>query len=199
MMNSNLYHNFFSTDEMRNIWSEEKTISLWLRVEHTLASVQAEMGLIPENVANAIGKIRLENIDIGLLSEEMKQVGRPIAGFVRQLQKYVGHEYGRFIHFGTTTQDIMDTATALQMQDGLDCIRKTLQRIITELEDLAKRHSETEMIGRTNGQWAIPITFGFKVTLWVSELKRRHEIIDACAIRALQVQLGGPVGKLKQF
>ncbi len=199
MMNSNLYHNFFSTDEMRNIWSEEKTISLWLRVEHTLASVQAEMGLIPENVANAIGKIRLENIDIGLLSEEMKQVGRPIAGFVRQLQKYVGHEYGRFIHFGTTTQDIMDTATALQMQDGLDCIRKTLQRIITELEDLAKRHSETEMIGRTNGQWAIPITFGFKVTLWVSELKRRHEIIDACAIRALQVQLGGPVGNLSSF
>ena len=199
MMNSNLYYNFFSTDEMRKIWSEEKTISLWLQVEHTLASVQAEMGLIPENAANAIGNIRLENIDIGLLSEEVKLAGRPIAGFVRQLQKYVGHEYGRFVHFGTTTQDIMDTATSLQMRDGLDCIRKTLQRIIAGLEDLAKRHNGTEMIGRTNGQWAIPITFGCKVTLWAAELKRRLEIIDACSRQALQVQLGGPVGNLSSF
>ena len=199
MLNETLYRNFFSTEEMRTIWSEENTISLWLRVEHTLASVQAEMGLIPADAAKALGDISLEKIDIGLLSEEMHLVGRPIAGFVRQLREYVGPEYGRFIHFGTTTQDIMDTATALQMRDGLVCIRETLQRIIAELEDLAKRHNGTEMIGRTNGQWAIPITFGFKVTLWASEFKRRLEIIDACSRRALQLQLGGPVGNLSSF
>lgn len=199
MLNTTLYKNCFSTDEMRGIWSEKETVSLWLHVEKTLASVQAEMDLIPTDAANALNKVSPDTIDIDLLAEEMELVGRPIVGFVRQLRECVGPEHDRFIHHGTTTQDIMDTATVLQMRDGLECICNALERIVSELEALAEKHTGTTMIGRTNGQWAEPITFGSKAGLWAAELRRRLESIESGAKRGIQLQLGGPVGNLNSF
>ncbi len=199
MLDSMMYRDLFSTPEMRAIWSDSSTVSAWLRIEQALAAVQEEMGLIPSGAATALAAVTLEDINLDLLFEEMMLVGRPIVGFVNQLREYVGPEYSTSIHFGTTTQDIMDTATVLQMQAGLDDIFQALRDIIAKLELLTEEHTETEMIGRTNGQYAKPITFGMKTCLWSSELKRRIDAITEASKRGLQVQFGGPVGNLDGF
>lgn len=199
MLGSNLYRNIFSTQEVREIWSDRSTISFWLQIEQTLALLQAEMNLIPSDAAKVLNDVTLENINFNVLADEMLLVGRPIVGFVRQLKTCVGPDYSQYIHYGTTTQDIMDTTTVLQMRDGLKCILRTLQKIIKAIKLLAKQHAETRMIGRTNGQWAKPITFGNKAALWAAELQRRVDAINDASTRGLRVQFGGPVGTLDTF
>ncbi|MGD9364334.1 MAG: lyase family protein [Desulfobacteraceae bacterium] len=199
MLNSKLWRDLFSTREMRQIWSESATITTWLGIEQALATVQAEMELIPKAAAAALAKVSSEEINHDRMVAETMLAGRPIVGFVRQLRELVGSDHSPYIHFGTTTQDIIDTATILQMQAGLTLIVRSLQKINTELGFLAEKHAETKMIGRTNGQHAKPITFGMKARLWNTELKRRLEVIDEAAKRGLQVQLAGPVGNLDAF
>lgn len=199
MFRSKIYRDLVSTRQMRAIWSDSSIVSAWLRIEQDLATVQAEMGLIPEAAAAALAAVTPEDINLNLLSEGIMLVGRPIVGFVRQLREHVGQENSESIHYGTTTQDIMDTATVLQMQTGLNVILQDLQKIIARLDLLTTEHAQTQMIGRTNGQYAKPITFGMKTTLWSVELKRRIEVINEASKRGLQVQLGGPVGNLDSF
>ena len=199
MCNSKLYANLFSTPEMRQVWSDSSMVAHWLQIEQTLVAVQAEMYLIPTEAANAISEVQVENIDLDLLAEHTMLVGRPIVGFVKQLREHVGEMHSSAIHFGTTTQDIMDTATVLQMRQGLDLIVHSLQKIITKIEVLAKQHLETPMTGRTNGQWALPITFGMKAKSWSEELNRRLAFIEECSKSGLQVQLSGPVGNFDRF
>lgn len=199
MQNSKLWRDLFSTREMRQIWSESATITTWLGIEQALATVQAEMALIPKAAATALAKVSSEDINLDRMVAETMLAGRPIVGFVRQLRELVGTDHSPYIHFGTTTQDIIDTATILQMQAGLTLIVRSLQEINTEVGFLAEKHAETKMIGRTNGQHAKPVTFGMKARLWNAELKRRLEVIDDAAKRGLQVQLAGPVGNLDAF
>ena len=199
MLDSMMYRDLFSTQEMQEIWSDSSTVSAWLRIEQALAAVQEEKGLIPSGAARSLAAVTLEDINLDLLIEEMMLVGRPIVGFVNQLREYVGPENSASIHFGTTTQDIMDKATVLQMQNGLDDIFQVLRDIIAMLELLTEQHAETEMIGRTNGQYAKPITFGMKACSWGSELKRRVEAITEASKRGIQVQFGGSVGNLDGF
>lgn len=199
MLNNKLYSNLFSTPEMRQIWADSSTTSHWLHIEQALADVQAQMGLIPSDTATALAEIKYENIDLERLAEDTLIVGRPIVGFVKQLRGLVGPEHSSHIHFGTTTQDILDTATVLQLKAGLDQIVKSLRIVIADIEHLAEQHSDTKMIGRTNGQHAKPVNFGTKAALWASELHRRMEVINEASQRGLQLQLGGPVGNLDAF
>lgn len=199
MLDSMIYRNIFTSQEMQTIWSDSSIVSTWLRIEQALAQVQAEMGVIPADTAIALEKITINDIEFNTLAEDMLLVGRPIVGFIKQLREYVGPVHRDFVHFGTTTQDIMDTATVLQMQAGMNYVFPILREIITQLELLAVQHAETMMIGRTNGQFAKPITFGFKVQLWAAELNRRYKALTQAAESAIQVQLGGPVGNLEGF
>ena len=103
------------------------------------------------------------------------------------------------VHRGVTTQDIMDTGMILQTREALSVINEQSKRILKQLQRLATEHQGTQMIGRTNGQHAAPITFGFKLEVWLAELKRRRAAIECAARRGLMVQFGGPVGNLKDF
>lgn len=199
MLNSNLYLDLFSTPEMRHIWSDSSTIANWLRVEQTLIAVQAEMGMVPDEAANALYNVRVEDIDLDRLAHDTQIVGRPIVGLVKQLHEHVGETHRSSVHFGTTTQDIMDTATVLQMQQSVGIIVKALSKVIVKIDKLSQQHTETSMIGRTNGQWALPITFGMKSKSWSEELKRRLVCIEECSKPGYQLQLGGPVGNLNSF
>ncbi len=199
MFNSIVYRDLFSTSEMRQIWSERSTISAWLKVEQELAEAQADMNIIASEAATELSAITVDDINVDQLAESMMLVGRPIVGFVKQLRHYVGSVHSGSIHFGATTQDIMDTATVLQMNAGLNHLFQLLEDIIAKLESLAVQHEETTMIGRTNGQFAIEICFGTKVRLWCNELQRRIDAIREASRRGLQVQLGGPVGNLSAF
>lgn len=199
MFNRELYTSMFSTREMRHIWSDSSTVSHWLHIEQALADVQVEMGLIPSGVDKALAEVKSEDINLARLADDMMVVGRPIVGFLKQLRELVGPEHSSYVHYGTTTQDIMDTAMVLQLKFGLDSIVRVLEEIISNVEQLSDQHADTEMIGRTNGQYAKPVTFGMKAALWASELNRRLDVINEASKRGLQIQLGGPVGNLDTF
>ncbi|MEE9333513.1 MAG: lyase family protein [Granulosicoccaceae bacterium] len=196
MLNWSLYQDSFSTSTMRDVWSESRTIETWLQVEKTLADCQSKLDLIPVEAASQLQQISIDQLDQPMLIEEMNLVGRPIVGLVKQLRTLVGNENGQYIHYKTTTQDIMDTAMVLQMKLGLANIVESIDRSIALLVDHANKHKDTSAMGRTNGQYAIAIKFSTKFLVWIAELQRRITALKQAAKRGIIVQIGGPVGDL---
>ena len=199
MLEGGLYGGLFASAEMRGIWSEQSTIASWLRVEQAIAACQADLGLIPQDVAGTLAAISADDIDLDRLAADMAVAGRPIIGLVRQLRERVGPEAAPHVHHGATTQDVMDTALVLQMRSGIDAVRAAIDRIVAALDGLGEAHGDAPMIGRTNGQHAEPVTFGLKLAGWREELSRRRAALADAAVRGLTVQLGGPVGNLAKF
>ena len=171
MLNWSLYRESFTTAEMRRIWSEGESIATWLQVEQVLAQRQAAAGLIPSAAADAIAAVSPAQLDQGRLAEDMKTVGRPIVGLVKQLRSLAGAEHGPYVHYRTTTQDIMDTALSLQMKRGIAAILAQLEDVINLLADLGAANAATRIMGRTNGQFALPMSFATKLQVWLSELE----------------------------
>lgn len=198
MLEFQIYRDCFSTTKMREIWSEEATVASWLHVEQTLAFCQAEMGMIPTEASEAIGHITLADLDLTALAEDMILVGRPIVGLVKQLRMFSG-EHGAHVHYKSTTQDIMDTAMALQMKAGIDDIREQTECVIQRIRSHIKDHTKTKIIARTNGQHAVPMKLNIKLEVWISELNRRIEALDQAAERGLNAQVGGPAGDLRDY
>ena len=198
MLDYDLYKDSFSTESMRGIWSEETTIATWLEVERCLARAQADFGLISEDAASRIERISLAQIDRQALREEMAIVGRPIVGLVRQMRDLAG-DYRDNVHFRATTQDIMDTALALQMKQGLADIAASIHQARSLLDRHIRQHVATRILGRTNGQHAVPLLLATKLGVWHAELGRRLEAIEQAAGRGLNVQVGGPVGDLRNY
>lgn len=198
MLEFGLYRDCFSSADMRAIWSEHATISAWLKIEQTLARCQAATGLIPSEAAAAVEAISVSDLDHYQLQTDMALVGRPIVGLVRQLRALVGSQ-AEFVHYRATTQDIMDTAMALQMVHGLAHIRDGIALVMAELDRHIADHGSTMMIGRTNGQHAVPIRLATKLQVWKSELERRLAGLSDAAGRGLNAQIGGPVGDLQAY
>ena len=198
MLDSTIYRDCFSSSEMRNIWSEHATISAWLKAEQVLARCQADLGLIPGDAASAIEAVSATELNVEGLATEMAIAGRPIVGLVKQLRALVP-PHANHVHFNSTTQDIMDTATVVQMKLGLEGIRTSVTRVIDRLDTHIATHASTILIGRTNGQHAVPIALATKLQVWRSELVRRVEALEFAASRGLNVQVGGPVGDLRGY
>jgi 3-carboxy-cis,cis-muconate cycloisomerase len=196
MFDSVLYRDVFSTPPMREVFSDESLLKAYVQAEVALAVAQGETGVIPREAAQAIAqKAPAIALDSAQLKADTENVGYPIVGLVRQLSQQLG-EAGRYVHWGATTQDIMDTATVLQLREAITLIENQLAEVIATLADLARRHRDTPMAGRTHLQQALPITFGHKVAIWLSALQRSAERLAQAKPRALQAQLGGAVGTL---
>ncbi|MGE0698725.1 MAG: adenylosuccinate lyase family protein, partial [Hyphomicrobiaceae bacterium] len=133
--------------------------------------------------------------DLAKLKAETDVVGYPIVGIVHQLSKAAG-DAGRFVHWGATTQDIMDTATVLQVRDALALVEADITAIETALAGLAAKHRDTVMAGRTHLQHALPITFGFKAAVWLSMMRRHRERLAQLKPRVLVAQFSGAAGTL---
>ena len=138
---------------------------------------------------------RAEAYDLEQLREAMAATQHPLVPLVRALTKAAG-DAGRYVHYGATTQDIMDTGCVLQVRAGLELLGADLDAIRASLAGLAEQHAETAMAGRTHGQHAVPITFGLKVAVWLAELDRDAERLAACRPRVLVGQLAGAAGTL---
>jgi 3-carboxy-cis,cis-muconate cycloisomerase len=192
----NLYRDVFTTPAMRAVFSDEAQLKAYVQVEVALAVAQGEAGVIPRETAAAIAR---QAPTIALDQEQLKRdtenVGYPIVGLVRQLSGQLG-EAGRYLHWGATTQDIMDTATVLQLRAAVVLIEAQLMEVMAELAQLARLHRDTPMAGRTHLQQALPITFGHKAAIWLSSLQRLAERLAQAKPRALQAQLGGAAGTL---
>jgi 3-carboxy-cis,cis-muconate cycloisomerase len=194
-----LYGDQFAMPEMRAVFEERAMVQRWLDVEAALAASQADAGVIPRAAADAIaGAARVDALDLAAVKEGLAVTAHPIVPVVRELTRAAG-EHGRWVHWGATTQDIMDTGLVLQLRDAHAILRRVLVEIIERLADLAAAHRDTVMAGRTHGQQALPITFGFKVSVWVAECVRQLERLDATAPRLLVGQLAGAVGTLAGF
>ncbi|HYF48192.1 MAG TPA: adenylosuccinate lyase [Planctomycetota bacterium] len=192
-----LYRDMFGTTEMRAIFSDRGLVQRWLDVEAALAQAEAEVGIVPADAAAKIkAAARVENINWEELSRGANLVGYPILSLVKQIEKATGPEAGKYIHWGATTQDIMDSANALQVRDARRLLTADLEKIIEKFASLAVVHRNTIMAGRTHGQQALPITFGYKLAVYVAELRRHQERLEATPKRCEFVEFAGAAGTL---
>jgi len=197
MIDSPLFGGLFTTEEMRKVWSDETTIQKWLDVEAALARAEAKLGIIPQRHAREITrKARVELIDMEEMKRQLFHTHHPIMPLIRCFQKACSPEAGEFIHWGATTQDIMDTGAVLQLRDANDLVIRDLKETYRLLARVAKKYKNTVQAGRTHGQHALPITFGYKVAVWASEIKRHLQRIRQLSPRVFQGQFAGAVGTL---
>jgi 3-carboxy-cis,cis-muconate cycloisomerase len=197
IVDSLIFRDFYSTDAMRAIFEDRHLVQCWCDVEAALARAQAGLGIIPQAAADEITRqATAEGIDYDKLRAGTNLVGYPIMPLVRQLVTRCSGEAGRYVHWGATTQDIMDTGNVLQLRAALNLIEPAIAQLIAALSKIAQSHRDTVMAGRTHGQHALPITFGFKVAVWIDELQRHAERFVQCRPRLLRCSFNGAAGTL---
>jgi 3-carboxy-cis,cis-muconate cycloisomerase len=201
MLSSALFGDMFGTAAMRAAFGEAALLARCAEVEAALARAQARLGIVPEPAAQAISTAAAEiaadpqSWDMARLQRETANVGYPILPLVRQIAERAG-EAGRYLHWGATTQDIMDTAAVLQIRAGLALIDADLAAVRGHLASLARRWRDAPMAGRTHLQHALPITFGYKAAVWLSAFDRHAARLAELKPRVLVVQFGGAAGTL---
>ncbi len=201
ILNSAIFADMFGTAAMRAVFGDHAFLERCTEVEAALARAQARLGIIPADAAAAISRAaseiveHREALDLARLKRETENVGYPILPLVRQIADKAG-EAGRWLHWGATTQDIMDTAVVLQIRAGLELLETDLSAARGHLADLARRHRDTPMAGRTHLQHALPVTFGYKAAVWLSGLDRHAERLAQLRPRVLLAQFGGAAGTL---
>lgn len=180
----------------QDIFGESGTVSAYLEVERALARAQVQVGVVAAEVGEAIvDACRMEAIDLAALRRGAARVGYPIVTLVEQLAAAAG-EAGEWVHFGATTQDIMDTALVLQVRRAAPVVLSSLQGACDLLRILADRHRKTIMTGRSKLQHALPITFGYKAAVWLDQLDRRRRALQTACERSAVLQFGGGAGTL---
>jgi 3-carboxy-cis,cis-muconate cycloisomerase len=201
VLSSTLFGDMFGTAAMRAVFGELAFLGRCAEVEAALGRAQARAGIVPAQAAAAISKAAADivkepqSLDLARLKRETETVGYPILPLVRQLAERAG-EAGRWVHWGATTQDIMDTAAVLQIRAGLELIETDLTALRGHLAALAQRWRDTPMAGRTHLQHALPITFGYKAAVWLAAFDRHATRLTELRPRVLQVQFGGAAGTL---
>lgn len=187
-------------EAMKHIFNEEAQWQRWLDVEAALARAQGALGVIPKEAAEEISrKAKVELLDMKKLAEIQQQIWLPTVALVRTLQSVCQGDTGQHIHWGVTTQDIVDTAQMLQLKEAHKVIYQSLRQIEADYLDMAEQHAETVMAGRTHGIHALPITFGYKVAIWVREIRRHVERLKECRKRLLVGHISGAVGTMASF
>lgn len=191
-----LFKNVFGTPQMREIFDDQGYLSRVVATETALARAQAHIGLIPASAADEItSRSDASAIDLERLRISTENVGYPILDIVEQISDQIG-DSGGYVHWGATTQDIMDTATILQIRDGLELISSQLDEVREALRKQSQKHAETVTAGRTHLQHALPVTFGYRCAVWLSALDRHADRLSEAQDRVLLVQFGGAAGTL---
>ncbi|MCC2595877.1 adenylosuccinate lyase [Pusillimonas sp. MFBS29] len=184
----------WSTDELRAIFSEENRIQKWLDFEAAFSQAQARLGLIPQDAADSISShANVANIDIPAMAAEMRRIKHSLVPMLKQLIAQCG-DHGQWVHYGPTTQDVLDTGTVLQLKEAHAIFLRDLKACARELARLAQAHRDTLMAGRTHGVQALPITFGHKCAIWLDEVSRHHERMRQIEPRLFVGMLIGAVG-----
>ncbi len=197
IIDSGIFQGIFTSEPMRRVWSDENRTQKYLDIERALAVVQGRLGLIPQEAADEIVRhCEVSQIDLALLRQQTERIGYPVLGVVSQLNKLCRDGLGEYCHWGATTQDITDTATVLQIREALALVKADLAAIATELARLARTHRDTPMIGRSNLQQAIPVTFGYKMAGLLSAVQRHQDRLQQLEARVLVGEFAGAAGTL---
>lgn len=195
-LDSAVLRDLFGTPEMRAVMDGRALIQGWLDAEAALARSEAVVGVIPRAAGERItAEARAENFDIDAIRDGIAESRHPLVPLIRALVAQCG-EFGGWVHWGATTQDIIDTGAMLQVRSALALIAGDLEASRTAARDLAARHDGDPLPGRTHGQHAVPISFGQKVDSWASELDRALDRLAHLQRHGLCGQLGGAAGSL---
>jgi 3-carboxy-cis,cis-muconate cycloisomerase len=190
----------FNHAAIAEIFSDRRYVREMLAVEAALTRVLGKLDVIPAEAAERIVKATADlEVDLDQLREGTERSGFPVIALTRQLRAEVGDDAQRYVHWGATTQDIMDTARVIQIRDALDVIEDELQKVITNLAELIRRYRDLVMPGRTHSQHALPITFGYKAAGWLAPLLRHRERLAEMRPRVLVLQFGGASGTLAAY
>jgi len=187
----------YGSKAMRAIWSDRAMVQAWLDCEAGLALAQSDVGIVPGSAARAIKKAaRVENISLRDMRSEFDLTWNPILPLVNALRARLPANAAKWVHWGATSKNIMDTGTALQIKATYGVVHDRLDRIERALVILARKHRGTLMAARTHGQQAIPITLGYKVAVWIDDLRRQRERLRESEKRVLVCEFGGAVGTM---
>lgn len=194
---SRYYRRGFTTDEARKVFCDHRRLQRWLDVEATLATVQADLGIIPKSFADELKQTaHLPILDLEAIKSDIERTGHSLIPLLNAWQQETSDQARHFIHYGATTQDIQDTAQSLELRDIFTIVNRDLASIIQILTDLAHKYRDLVMIGRTHGQHALPTTLGLKIAIWLDEMLRHTERLEECRKRVLVSQMFGGVGTM---
>jgi len=197
IIDSAIFGDIFSAAAMRQVWSDENRTAQYVAIESALAKVQGQLGLIPAEAAAEIVRVcDIRHIDMVKLKAQTERIGYPILGVVSQINALCRDKLGEYCHWGATTQDITDTATVLQIRQALELVEADLAAIAAALARLALEHRLTPMVGRSNLQQAIPITFGYKMAGLLSAVQRHQQRLQQLKARVLVGEFAGAAGTL---
>jgi adenylosuccinate lyase len=200
VFDSILLKHLWGTDELRAIFNDENRVQKWYDYEAALALAQAELGIIPQAAAAEIArKAKVGNVDLEAIAAEIRRTKHPLVPALRALQAICDGDHGEYLHFGPTTQDVLDTGVMLQLKDAHAVFVRDLQDIGRELFRLAEQHKDTPMAGRTHAVQALPITFGHKCAIWLAETGRNHQRLTQLQERMFVGSLVGAVGTQASF
>ena len=181
----------YSRPEMSAVWDDQNKFQRWLDVEVAACEAWAELGQIP---AEAAAKIRREaRFDLAKIHEYIAITHHDVTAFLRSVAESLGEE-GRYVHFGLTSSDVWDTATALQLRDACDLLLKGIDGLSAVLERQAVAHRDTLCTGRTHGVHAEPTTFGLKLAVWVDEMRRNRKRLEFARETVAVGAISGTVG-----
>src|SRR6201996_3839610 len=200
LIDSSIFRDIFSTEAMRRVFSDENRIQKYLDFEAGLARAQARLGIIPQNACDEILKhCNVAEIDLAKVKSQTERIGYPVLPVVQQLVALCRDGLGEWCHWGATTQDITDSATVMQIREGLTLVEADLNGISDALAALARKYRNTPMAGRSNLQQAVPITFGYKMATLLAAFERHKQRLKELKTRVLVGEFGGAAGTLSSL
>jgi 3-carboxy-cis,cis-muconate cycloisomerase len=200
VIDSAIFRDIFGTEAMRQVFSDGNRIQKYLDFEAALARAQARLGIIPQEACDEILKhCAIDQFDFEKLKKQTERIGYPVLPVVQQLVALCKGGLGEWCHWGATTQDITDSATIMQIREGLALIEQDLNAISDSLASLARKYRDTPMAGRSNLQQAVPITFGYKMATILAAFERHKQRLKELRERVLVFEFGGAAGTLSSL
>lgn len=181
----------YSRPQMAAIWSDETKFQRWLDVEIAVCEAWAELGVVPADAAERIA--RNARFDLAKINEYLRETHHDMTAFLRSVADSLGDD-ARWVHFGLTSSDVWDTATALQLRDACDLLLRDIDALLVVLEARAREHRRTLCVGRTHGVHAEPTSFGLKLAVWVDEMRRQRARLEQARVSLAVGAISGTVG-----
>ncbi|BDZ70265.1 adenylosuccinate lyase [Methanobacterium petrolearium] len=185
----------YGTPEMKRIWESEHKLQKMLEVEAALAEAEAQLKLIPEEAAIEISKkANIQYVTKERVDEIERETNHDIASMVKALAEVCDGDAGEYVHFGATSNDIIDSSQSMLLKDSIEIIQEKVEHLARIILKLADENKRMVCIGRTHGQHALPTTYGMKFALWADELHRQYDRLETCKGRLCVGMMTGAVG-----
>lgn len=180
----------YTTREMSRIFSDEHKFTMWLHVERIVAEVESRAGIIPSGLSRRIGKVKVDPRRVDAIE---RVVNHDVIAFLHAVREKLGRE-GKWLHFGLTSYDLVDTAFVLVLKEALTIVSGEINGLLRSIDRLSRRYWKTPQMGRTHGVFAQPITFGYKARSWYEEVMRAYKRMQSAIDEISYGKLSGAVG-----